>query len=425
MVHPNSPELLSFIDVSEDSHFPIQNLPYGVFKNRSQQAQIGVAIGEQILNLKVLEEEGLLQLSARVFQGSSLNDFMSLPASEWQSARKRISELLRHDNAQLRDNRELRKKCFIPQSQVTLENPVVIGDYTDFYSSKEHASNVGSMFRDKDNPLLPNWLHLPVGYHGRASSVVASGTPIHRPMGQVMPPQADKPKFSLCQRLDFELEMAFFVGKSNELGSSIPADEAKKHIFGLVLMNDWSARDIQKWEYQPLGPFVSKSFATSISPWVVSLDALEPFSVTGPKQEPEPLDYLKRPASSLEHYDINLEVALKTAKNPKKQLICQSNAKHLYWSMVQQIAHHTVTGCNMRVGDLLASGTISGKEDKSFGSLLELSWGGKKPLSLEQGETRSFLEDHDEVLMSAWCQGPSYKVGFGEVAGKILPPKDR
>lgn len=296
--------------------------------------------------------------------------------------------------------------------------PVAIGGYTDFYSSKEHATNVGSMFRDPKNALLPNWRHLPVAYNGRASSVVVSGTPVRRPNGQLKLPDAERPIFGPTRKLDFELETAFVVGEGNALGQPIAVDDAERRIFGLVLMNDWSARDIQQWEYVPLGPFNSKSFATSISPWIVTLDALQPFRVAGPTQEPGPLPYL---AQSGEHgFDIHLEVALKPA-DATASTICRTNFRHLYWSMAQQLAHHTVSGCSTRVGDLMGSGTISGPTPDSLGSLLELAWNGERPLALPGGATRSFLDDGDEVIITGWCRGEGYRVGFGEVRGEILP----
>jgi len=423
MSNPNNPELKSFVPVSADSHFPIQNLPYGVFKAKAfKDAQVGVAIGGQVLNLSLLEREGHISLSREVFQNGSLNGLMELQPSEWQLARERISELLRADTPLIRDNPTLQQSCLLSQDEVSMQLPVEIGDYTDFYSSREHASNVGSMFRDKNNPLLPNWTHLPVGYHGRASSVVVSGTNFYRPCGQVMPPDASTPKFAPSSRLDYEMEMAFFIGKGSDLGQAIPVGDAENHIFGLVLMNDWSARDIQKWEYQPLGPFVSKSFATSISPWVVPLTALKPFAVKGPEQDPQPLDYLRHPSNLLPHYQIELEVFLQPEQAKSPQRISHASTKNLYWSMAQQIAHHTITGCNVRPGDLMASGTVSGKTEDSRGCLLELSWGGKNPLTVAE-QQRTFLQDGDEVTMTGWCQGDGYRVGFGEVKGKVLPAK--
>ena len=424
MLEPNSPELKSFIPVSSDSDFPIQNLPYGVFtkKNLGGDKQIGVAIGDQVLNISELEREGLLRLKDMAFQAPDLNTFIELGESQWKLARKQISLLLREDNPKLRDHKDLQLRCLSPQSEVLMHLPVEIGDYTDFYSSKEHASNVGSMFRDKNNPLLPNWLHLPVGYHGRASSVVVGGTDIFRPKGQIMPPEAEKPILSACKRLDYELEMAYFIGKQNKLGQRVPVETAESHVFGLVLMNDWSARDIQKWEYQPLGPFTSKSFATSVSPWVVPLEALKPFAVKGVVQEPEPLEYLRHSENVCAHYDINLEVYLRN-QGGLEQRLSSGNSKGLYWSMAQQIAHHTMTGCNLQVGDLMASGTVSGSEASERGCLLELTWGGQQPIEFGN-EQRTFLEDGDTVVIKGWCQGKGYRIGFGDLSGTILPAQD-
>jgi fumarylacetoacetase len=307
-----------------------------------------------------------------------------------------------------------------------MQLPAVIGDYTDFYSSREHASNVGTMFRGPDNALLPNWLHLPVAYHGRASSIVPNQAAIIRPRGQVLQPGADGPDFCPTTELDFELEMGFFIGPGNRLGEPIPIESAADHIFGLALVNDWSARDIQRWEYRPLGPFLSKSFATSISPWVVPLAALEPFRVPGPSQDPEPLPYLC--SSGHWSFDIRLEARLQTAEMAKAgyqpALLTQTNFRHLYWNMAQQLAHHTVNGCNLRPGDLLASGTISGTEAGSYGSMLELTWGGERPIILPTGETRRFLEDGDRLTITGWCQGDGFQVGFGEVTGQIQPAGD-
>jgi len=297
--------------------------------------------------------------------------------------------------------------------------PAQIGDYTDFYASKEHATNVGIMFRGKENALMPNWTHLPVGYHGRASSVVLSGTDVRRPQGQMKPANSNAPLFGPSCQLDLELEMGWFIGPGNERGKNIALENAEEQIFGLVLVNDWSARDIQSWEYQPLGPFLAKSFATSISPWVVPLEALEPFRVAGPEQEPEPLPYLRtnKPGS----FDIHLEVNLKGEGMKNSKTISTSNFRYLYWSMAQQIAHHTVGGCNLRPGDLLASGTISGPKKEMRGSLLELTWRGTEPIEMENGEQRVWLEDGDQLTITGWCQGEGYRIGFGEVTGRVLP----
>jgi fumarylacetoacetase len=412
----------SFVEIAADSHFPIQNLPYGIFKTPGDaRPRAGVGIGDCVLDLAVLEEAGLLAVAPageRVFARAELNAFIALGRQAWLAARSRIGELLRHDNAELRDDTALRARALVPMRDASMQLPVDIGGYTDFYSSKEHATNVGSMFRDPKNALLPNWLHVPIAYNGRASSIVVSGTSIRRPKGQLKPSDAERPVFGPTRKLDFELETAFIVGEGNALGEPISIAEAERHIFGLVLMNDWSARDIQQWEYVPLGPFNSKTFGTSISPWIVTLDALEPFRVAGPAQDPPPLPYLAHSGDLA--FEIHLELSLKTAGG-KATTICRTNLKRLYWSMAQQLAHHTVSGCNTRVGDLIGSGTISGSTPDSRGSMLELAWNGQKPLALPGGATRTFLEDGDQVIITGWCQGDGYRVGFGEVRGEILP----
>jgi len=412
----------SFIEVAPDSHFPIQNLPFGIFSTAADpRPRAGVAIGELVLDLAALEEAGLLAVAPagrRVFARDTLNAFIALGRPVWTHARSRVRELLSEAHAELRDNAGLRAQALVPLRDARMHLPVAIGGYTDFYSSKEHATNVGSTFRDPKNALLPNWRYLPVAYNGRASSVVVSGTPIRRPNGQLKLPDAEQPIFGPTRKLDFELETAFIVGEGNALGEPIAVGEAERYIFGLVLMNDWSARDIQQWEYVPLGPFNSKTFATSISPWIVTLDALTPFRVAGPAQDPRPLAYL---AQAGDHaFDVHLEVDLEPA-GAAASTICQTNFRHLYWSMAQQLAHHTVSGCNTRIGDLMGSGTISGSTPDSFGSLLELAWNGTRPLALPGGATRSFLEDGDEVAITGWCQGDGYRVGFGEVRGEVLP----
>jgi len=412
----------SFIDVAADSHFSLYNLPYGIFSTaEDRKPRAGVAIGESVLDLSVLEAAGLLQVAPpgdRVFNRSTLNPFIALGRPAWTAARARIGELLRQESAVLRDDALLRKRALLPMREVRLALPLAIGGYTDFYSSREHATNVGSMFRDPKNALLPNWLHLPVAYNGRASSVVVSGTPIRRPQGQIKLAEAEAPVFGPSRKLDFELETACVVGEANALGEPVPIESAEGHIFGLVLMNDWSARDIQQWEYVPLGPFNSKSFATSISPWIVTLDALEPFRVAGPPQEPQPLPYLTQPGPQA--FAIELALSLRP-RGGDATTLCRTNFRYLYWSMAQQLAHHTVSGCNLQVGDLLGSGTISGSREDSRGSLLELAWNGQRPLALGGGATRAFLEDGDEVVITGWCQGDGYRVGFGEVRGEILP----
>ncbi len=418
------PASRSFLDVARDSPFPLQNLPYGIFRTaQDRRLRAGVAIGESVLDLSALEDAGLLPVAPglRVFDRASLNAFMELGRPAWRLARARITALLARDEPTLRDDTALRSRALLPLHEAELALPIEVAGYTDFYSSREHATNVGAMFRDPKNALLPNWLHLPVAYNGRASSVVVSGTPICRPNGQTKLPETDRPSFGPSRKLDFELEMAFVVGQGNALGEPIAVDEAEDHIFGLVLLNDWSARDIQQWEYVPLGPFNSKSFATSISPWVITLDALEPFRVPGPDQDPVPLPYLAQTGPHA--LDIHLEIAL-IPPGGAPTTICRTNARHLYWSMAQQLAHHTVSGCNTRCGDVMASGTISGGAPDSRGSLLELAWNGQKPLALPGGTARSFLEDGDEVVMTGWCQGASYRVGFGEVRGRILPARD-
>jgi fumarylacetoacetase len=419
--HPN---LHSFVPVASDSHFPIQNLPYGVFKPRTGgPPRIGAAIGEMILDLRVVDEAGLFDgpelAGKRIFQQPTLNAFMALGRAAWREARRTLQHLLGADTPTLRDNAPLRDAAFIPQDSVEMLLPADIGDYTDFYSSREHATNVGAMFRGPENALLPNWLHIPIGYHGRASSVVVSGAPLPRPLGQTKPADAPTPLFGPSRALDFELEMGFFVGPGNALGQPVPITQAADHIFGLALVNDWSARDIQQWEYQPLGPFLAKNFGTSLSPWVVTLEALEPFRLDGPPQDPTPLPYLR--GGQRASYDIRLEAWLQGEAMPAPHCISRTNFKYLYWSMAQQLAHHTVGGCNLRPGDLLASGTISGPTPDSRGSLLELAWRGAQPLKFPNGETRSWLQDGDTLTLTGWCEGDGYRVGFGEVTGKILP----
>jgi len=415
--------LKSFISVSPESDFPIQNLPYGVFRRKNDsEPHIGAAIGDFILDLKILEDEGMFFNSnlkdKKIFYEKSLNAFMSLDRENHNFVRQMIQNLLQEDNPELRENSELREKCFVKISDVDMLMPVEIGDYTDFYSSKEHATNVGIMFRGKENALLSNWLHLPVAYHGRASSVVVSGTDIIHPEGQFKTADKDIPEFGKSKEMDFELEVGFLIGENSKLGKPIPVNNANKYIFGMVLVNDWSARDVQRWEYVPLGPFLAKNFATSISPWIVTLDALEPFRTEGPVQNPEPLPYLKTNGNP--SFDIKLEVYIKTQKLSQPFLISKSNFKYLYWNIYQQLAHHTVNGCNIRTGDLMASGTISGLEKSSFGSMLELAWKGTEPIKLPNGEERKFLEDGDTIIIKGFCQGDGYRIGFGEVTGEII-----
>lgn len=414
--------LTSFLDIAVDSDFSIYNLPYGVF-SRSQDGErhVGVAIGDYVLDLAVLEQQGLLNLDGNhYFDQPTLNDFIASGKDNWTKARQTIQTLLLTDSAELRDNTALREQALIKQADVVLHMPIEVPGYTDFYSSKEHATNVGCMFRDPKNALLPNWSELPVGYNGRASTVVASGFDVVRPSGQIKLPDQERPIFSPCRKLDFELETGFIVGKPNKIGQPIAIEDAWEHIFGMVLFNDWSARDIQQWEYVPLGPFNSKTFASSISPWIVTMDALEPFKTCTPHQEPRPLAYL-REENVDNSYDIKLSVELKPEKSDKADVICQTNFKYLYWSMAQQLAHHTIAGCSVRVGDLMGSGTISGPTPDSFGSMLELAWNATKPLTLSNGETRSFIQDGDTIIMKGYCEKDGIRVGFGEVSGKVLP----
>lgn len=423
MTEKNIKDRRSFVEVSSESHFPIQNLPYGVFRRPGDRDRhIGVAIGDLVFDCSLAEREGLLPTQQSEthssFQAQSLNRLMSLGKVECAEIRHSLIDLLDRDNPTLRDDSSLRERLFVPQSDAKLEMPVEIGDYTDFYSSLEHATNVGTMIRGKDNALQPNWRHLPVGYHGRASSVIVSGTDVVRPNGQTKPPDGE-PVFGPCRLLDYELEMGFFVGTGNPLGTPIPVDRAVDHIFGMVLVNDWSARDIQKWEYVPLGPFLGKSFATSISPWVVPMDALQPFRVSPPPQDPPVLPYLQ--AEGDWGLDIDLEIHLRAAGSDEPARIAATNFRNMYFTIVQQLAHMTSNGTNIEPGDLYASGTVSGPTPDSYGSLLELTWRGTKPIALPGGQTRKFLQDGDEVILRGCCAAPGFRVGFGEVKGTILP----
>jgi fumarylacetoacetase len=415
--------LKSFIEVAPDSHFPLENLPFGVFKPRDGTARIGVALGDYIVDVATLEAAGVLKdlppETAAATTRDSLNDFLALGRSAWKNVRDVLQRLLSADTPTVRDDSKLRDRVFHRQTDVVMQLPVKIGNYTDFYSSYHHAHNVGTMLRGPENALMPNWKWLPVAYHGRASSVVVSGAAVRRPKGQIKPPDAPTPVFGPTKSFDYELEMAFLVGPGNSLGDPVPIDQAADHIFGFVLMNDWSARDIQAWEYQPLGPFLAKNFCTSISPWIVTLEALQPFQKPLPKQDPEPLPYLR--AKNDFTFDIQLEAKLQTAKMKSAETITRTNFQNLYWSVSQQLAHHAVGGCNLQPGDLLASGTISGATEESRGCMLELTWRGANPLKLSSGEERKWLEDGDTLAISGWCQGDGYRVGFGEVSGKILP----
>lgn len=407
----------TWISIPNQSDFTIYNIPFGIYSTAKTKPRVCIAIGDQILDLVKANNLGIfkeLKIKKSIFKNATLNDFIALGKKKTNKVREIIQKELCDEHSKLRNN----KKLFLLQSDVQLHLPIAIGDYTDFYSSIEHATNVGMMFRDPENALLPNWKHLPIGYHGRTSSIVVSGENLHRPKGQVMPPNSDSPVFKESALVDFELEMGFIIGKNTTLGEKINTAEAENYIFGKVLFNDWSARDIQKWEYVPLGPFLAKNFGSSMSPWVVTLEALEPFRVQGPEQEPKVLPYLEY--DGLKNYDIHLEVAIQP-KNEVETIVSHSNFKYMYWNMSQQLAHHTSNGCNLKIGDLMASGTISGKEPNSYGSMLELSWGGKNPLTLKNGEKRKFIEDFDTVIMRGYCEKDSIRVGFGEVKSQLLP----
>lgn len=423
MIKANNPSLCSWIEVSANSDFPIQNLPFGIFQTAELTPRVCTAIGDYVADLLVLSEHGFfhdLDVDPAVFSSSYLNDFIALGKEKTRAIRLRLSQILDQDLDEW-DASELREFFLHQHKDVQMLMPVQVGDYTDFYSSREHATNVGSMFRDPENALLPNWLHMPVAYHGRASSIVVSGTPIHRPKGQMLPAGSEQPTFGPSRLLDFELEMAFVVGKSTELGQSISVYESEEYIFGMLLFNDWSARDIQKWEYVPLGPFLGKNFASTVSPWVVTLDALEPFRTQGPNQEPQPLPYLQ--SGGDKSFDLKLEVQIQP-EGTEAQTVCRSNHKYLYWNISQQLAHHTINGCNIRVGDLCASGTISGSSADAYGSLLELSWRGTKPLAMPDGSQRTFLEDGDTVIMRAHGEKNGIRIGFGETRTTVLPAKE-
>ena len=420
MSRANNPHLKSWVEVKKGSDFPIQNLPFGVFKTSGTSARAGVAIGEHILDLSAVANAGLMDginFDKKVLAQKNLNDFIALGKPITNAVRERVSDLLNEKNDELKSKPELQKEAFVKQREAQMLLPVHIPNYTDFYSSREHATNVGTMFRDPKNALLPNWLHLPVGYHGRASSIVISGTAIHRPKGQTKADDAAEPSFGPSRLVDFELEMGFVIGKETELGASVSTKAAEDYIFGLVLFNDWSARDLQKWEYVPLGPFLAKNFGSIVSPWIVTLEALEPFKIESPKQEPEVLHYLK--FEGAKNYDIHLEVDILTADGASKT-VSNSNFKYMYWNMAQQLAHHTVNGCNIEVGDLYASGTISGPTPDSYGSMLEISWQGKNPVAMPDGTERRFILDNDTVVMKGYCEKDGVRIGFGECRSKIL-----
>ena len=408
----------TWIEIPKNSDFSIYNLPFGIFSTNKNSKRVGIAIGNNIIDLLACNELDIfkdLNINNNVFENNFLNDFINLGKNKTNKVREIIQQQLTDESSKIK----MSSVVITPMNEAEMHLPVKVGDYTDFYSSIEHATNIGSMFRDPSNPLLPNWRHLPVGYHGRASSIIVSGIDIFRPQGQVMPIDSDKPILTSSKRIDFELEMGYIIGKQSSLGSSITTDDADNYIFGKVLFNDWSARDIQKWEYVPLGPFLGKSFASSISPWIVTLDALEEFKVEGPQQTPDVLPYLK--FNGLKNYDINLSVSILPEKTNIETIVCKSNFKYMYWNMSQQIAHHTINGCNLNVGDIMASGTISGKSKDSYGSMLELSSGGKKNIELNDGSSRTFIENYDSVIMRGYCEKDNIRVGFGEVKSKLLP----
>jgi fumarylacetoacetase len=419
--NPNDPALRSWIPVPSDSDFPIQNIPFGIGSWNGGPPVPVTRIGDRVVDLSILAEAGLLDGTGHAreaFDAGHLNALMARGRTGMRALRERLSELFDAGNAELRDNNDLREDALLAHDQVNMHLPVTVGDYTDFYSSREHATNVGSMFRDPANALLPNWLHLPVGYHGRASSIIPSGVPIRRPMGQTRPDPNAPPVFGPTKQLDLELEVAFITYAGKPLGERISTAEAEDHIFGLVLFNDWSARDIQAWEYVPLGPFLAKNFASSISPWVVTLDALEPFRVPGPPQEPEPLPYLQ--VNGPRAFDIALEAALRP-DGGSETTICRTNFRYMYWNMAQQLAHHTVNGCNIRCGDMMASGTISGPTADSYGSMLELTWRGTRPITLADGSERKFIHDGDTVIVRGHCSAGGVRIGFGSVEAGVLP----
>jgi fumarylacetoacetase len=417
----NDPKRKTWLDTPKDTDFPIQNIPFGVFLTRDDIITIGTRIGDYAIDLGALHQLGYFEgipLTDDIFLQDTLNDFISDGKKTWRLVRNRIADIFDAENSKLKNNKDQRNIVLFTLDEIEMQLPVQVGDYTDFYSSKEHATNVGTMFRDPEHALLPNWLHLPVGYHGRSSSIIPTDIPVHRPYGQILPKGASQPILAPSKLVDFELEMAFITTDANVLGEPIPIEEAEDYIFGMVLFNDWSARDIQTWEYVPLGPFLAKNFASSVSPWIVTLDALEPFRTTGPKPEKELLPYLQ--SKGKKAFDIKLEVAIKP-ENSQETTVSKSNFKYMYWNMSQQLAHHTVNGCPVNSGDMMGSGTISGPTPDSYGSMLELSWKGEKPIKLNDGSERKFIEDNDTVIMRGYCEGKDRRIGFGEVRTKLLP----
>ena len=421
----NNPSLRAWLPAVANSDFPIQNLPFGVFVAADGQAHLSTRLYDTLIDLYALAEAGFLahwNFDIAVLAQNTLNPFIALGKPATLALRDLVARILAEDNPALRDNAAAQAKVFHPAAAAKMLMPLHIGDYTDFYSSREHATNVGIMFRDPANALLPNWLHMPIGYHGRASSIVVSGTPIVRPSGQLKLDADAPPTFGASVRLDFELEMAFVIGKKTAMGERVSTAEADDYIFGLALFNDWSARDIQQWEYVPLGPFLGKNFGSTISPWIVVLEAIESLRSATPEQSPEPLPYLQ--FEGLRNYDIQLQVAIQPKDSKEAYTICNSNFKYMYWNMAQQLAHHTINGCNINIGDLLASGTISGRTPDSFGSMLELAWRGTRPLTLGDGSQRKFIDDHDNVILGGFGITPDgIRIGFGTAEGEVLPAR--
>lgn len=417
----NDPTRKTWLNVPEKSDFPIQNIPFGVFITKEDVITIGTRIGDYAIDMGALQQLGYfegIELTDDMFMQDTLNDFISDGKKTWRLVRNRLAQIFDENNPKLRENAKHRDVVIFEMADVEMLLPVQIGDYTDFYSSKEHATNVGKMFRDPENALLPNWLHIPVGYHGRSSTIVPSGVPVRRPNGQTMPADATEPVFGPSRLVDFELETAFITTDANVMGEPIPVDEAEDYIFGMVLFNDWSARDIQKWEYVPLGPFLAKNFASSISPWIVTMDALMPFKTESPEQSPTPLPYLQQKNKTT--FDINLQIGI-APEGAAETVVSRTNFKYMYWTMAQQLAHHTVNGCRVNSGDMMGSGTISGSTPDSFGSMLELTWGGKNPIKLNDGSERKFIQDGDTVTIKGYCENELVRIGFGECSSKLLP----
>lgn len=423
MIEANNPALKSWVEVKENSDFPIQNLPFGVISINGGKPRVASRIGDFAIDLKSLFVLGYLDnlpFTLEDFDSETLNAMMSKGKEGTRVLRNRLSKLFSASNTDLQRNQHHVEQVIVELDHVKMLMPINVGDYTDFYSSEQHAYNVGCLFRDPNNALLPNWKYVPVGYHGRSSSILPSGVDFHRPKGQKKPPTSDVPVFGQSNLLDFELETAFFTYEGKPLGDHITTAEADDFIFGMALFNDWSARDIQGWEYVPLGPFLGKNFASHISCWIVTLDALEPFRVPGPVQDPKVFPYLEYNGDK--HIDINLEVIIQP-ENGTENVVAKSNYKYMYWNMNQQLAHHSINGCNIRLGDCYGSGTISGPEEGEFGSMLEISWKGTKPFKMDDGTERKFIEDNDTVIIRGFSEKNGVRIGFGEVLAKVLPAK--